>query len=149
MATREQILQIAELIHETRPMHSFKHMEDSNEGIGAVMRYLSLSQAPVTAGMIAEFMGVSTARVAVLLKKMTAKGLIVKGTASYDARVTIVYLSEKGEQTVRSLDLEMQRKVGEIIDRIGMERIIQFLMTAQEIRDLFPGDREDFKKHFD
>lgn len=137
MATQEQIEQITALLQENHPARFFNHMGQSQAGIGAVMRFLSQSRK-ATAGEIAEFMNVSTARVAVLLKKMEAKGLIVKERDPSDARITIVRLSELGMQTDARIQDQMHRKVGEVIDKVGMARMLDFVTIAREIRDTLP-----------
>lgn len=151
MATQQEIEQIAEKLHKTRPAHFLKRADEYQAGIGAVMRFLHESEVTVTAGMIADFMNVSTARVAVLLKKMTAKGLIVRESNPEDARVAIVRLSEYGEWASRVMQEEMFQKIGEAIDRVGMKRMLEFLSVANEIKDIFPQPLSDLElqKHLE
>lgn len=79
-------------------------------------------------------LGVSTARVAVLLKKMAAKGLITKGHDPADARVTVVSLTEQGRESIREIEGELYRQTGLVIDRVGEERVLEFIAIAQEIQ---------------
>lgn len=139
MATQEQIDQIAKILRQTPPAPFFQKVSESQVGIGAVMGYLSEVDTDATAGEIAAFMGVSSARVAVLLKKMVAQGLIVKERSATDARVTIVHLTESGAETARRMKDSMCEKIAEVIDKIGMERLLDFLKTAGEIARLAPG----------
>ena len=145
MATQEQIAQLINLMHETHPARFFDHMDRAQAGIGAVMHILSQAKEPVTAGTIAQVMNVSTARVAVLLKKMEAKGLIVKGGNPLDARVTTVRLSEQGAQMDAAIKERIDCKVGEVIDKVGMERMLEFVSIAKEIRDCFPNPEEQIR----
>lgn len=80
-------------------------------------------------------MNVSTARVAVLLKKMVAKDLIVKEVDANDARVTVVQLSEHGRITVETMRNEIHRQFGTVIDKIGMERMMEFVAISREIQN--------------
>ncbi len=145
MATYEQIEMVATALQKIHPAPFFKKINESQAGIGAVMRYLSESDDEVTAGSIAEFMGVSTARVAVLLKKMAAKGLIVKENAAFDGRVTIVHLSETGKQTALTMRSSMYSRVGEVIDRVGIDRMLEFLAIAAEITEIAPDPHKDLE----
>lgn len=138
MATQEQVAQIAEMLFRTHPVPFFQKVNESQAGIRAVMGYLSEADTDVTAGDIAAFMGVSTARVAVLLKKMAAKGLIVRERSPADARVTIVRLTECGTQTAQRMKDSMCRKISEVIDQIGMDRLVMFLEIAGEIAKIAP-----------
>lgn len=138
MATREQIEQISTLLQRTLPPPLFRRVNETQAGIGAVLRLLESAGEPVTPGRIAEFMDVSTARVAVLLKKMEAKGLIEKQRHAGDARVTIVRLSPLGLETVLSMKEDMYAKVGAVIDQVGMERLLEFVAIAEEVRRALP-----------
>ena len=133
MATREQIETILALVHDTHPAAFFKRIDDTSAGISAVLRFLYEADGEVTSGQISSFMNVSTARMAVLLKKMDAKGLIRKETGSADARTTVVRLSGFGRETVEKIHADMYRQVGCVIDKIGMERLIEFTTVAREI----------------
>ena len=81
-------------------------------------------------------MNVSTARVAVLLKKLEAKGLIVKETDLSDARVTAVRLSAEGRAAAEKMRDALYSQVGLLIDRIGMERLSDFAKTLGEIQKI-------------
>lgn len=145
MATREQIETVAAVLQQIHPAPFFHKINQSQAGIGAVMRYLSETEGDVTAGSIADFMGVSTARVAVLLKKMAAKGLIVKAKNTADGRVTIVRLSDAGKQAAQSMQNSFYSRVGKVIDKIGMERMLEFLATAAEISQINPDPPAEFE----
>lgn len=136
MATSRQIAQVMTTLRQLQPAPCFKLLNEAQMGAGAVIRYLREAEGEVSAGNIADFMGVSTARVAVLLRKMAAKGLIVKETSPTDGRVTIVRLSEAGEKTAEAMKENICHRVGQIIDRLGMERMEDFLESVREIATL-------------
>lgn len=89
-----------------------------------MLRFLHGSSDNVTAGDISEFMHVSTARVAVLMKKMSAQGLITKEGDARDARITIVRITPKGEEKVQQIHDAIYAQVNDIIDRVGMKKIM-------------------------
>ena len=134
MSTKEQIETMLKLLEDAHPGDFFKKMTETNAGIGAVLRYLHETNGTVTAGKISSFMNVSTARVAVLLKKMEAKGLIIRETGASDARTTVVKLSELGFETVKKIRTEMYSQLSNVIDKIGMERMMEFVSISKEIR---------------
>lgn len=139
MATQEQIKCIADALCKAPPKAFFQAMDETQAGIGAVLRLLSESKETLTAGKIAELMNVSTARVAVLLKKMVAKGLIIKKADPSDARITVVQLSEKGVKTAAAIRANIRRQIGLVIDQIGMERMLEFAEVAQMIQNVCKG----------
>ena len=136
MATPEQIASILSQLVALHPADCFKPIDAANAGLGAVLRLLYLADQPVTAGTISEKLHVSTARVAVLLKTLVAKGLVTKGRDPVDARVTVVALTPLGAQTVQDLADHMHQQVGLLIDQIGEARLLDFIRTAQEIKGL-------------
>lgn len=144
MATQEEIELIAESLPKAYDMAFMQAVNRTNVGIGAILRYLYQTPTPVTAGQISEFMNVSTARVAVLLKKMVVKELIIKEIASYDARVAIVRLSERGEKVVEAIHNNFHGQIGRLIDKIGMEKLLDFIETSKEVRKELKGPGIDF-----
>lgn len=134
MATIEQIEKIHSEMEKAQPVDFFKSINKTQAGIGAVLRMLYDSKETVTAGDISEALDISTARVAVLLKKMTAKGLITKEQASDDARVTVVQLTEHGRDIVKIMRDDLFSQIGAIIDTVGEERLMEFIEIAKEIK---------------
>ena len=133
MATEEQIQKFIEIFDNMHSAHLMKKENQIKVGIGAVLRLLDESQEPVTAGAISEYMHVSTARVAVLLKKMEFKGLITRKSASHDARVTIVCLTPYGEEKIQNLKQNMRKDIAQMIDTIGMERLENAFSVIKEM----------------
>lgn len=139
MATKEQIDTLIKELKKVKPTNFVTKIDETSAGIGAVLRYLYESKETVTAGKISSFMNVSTARVAVLLKKMEAKGLIVKETGVEDARTTVVKLSDSGRQTVEKMQADLCREIGNVIDQVGMERMLEFIAITKEIHEVVKG----------
>lgn len=135
MATVAQIEMVLKRVEQARPAHFFKCMDEVQVGIGAVLRLLYDSDEAVTAGKISEELEVSTARVAVLIRKMVSKGLITKEQDTRDARVTIVRLTDFGRQAFEETRDDIYRKTGMVIDTVGEDRLIEFISVAEEIKD--------------
>ena len=144
MATQEQIMQILQLMEQAHPAAFTRRISETSAGIGAVLRLLAKAEGPVSAGKISDAMGVSTARVAVLLKKMASKDLIVKESNPRDARITMVRLSAAGTQTVAALQANLYAEVGAVIDQVGMERMLEFAAIAREIHSIMKGPPLEF-----
>lgn len=135
MATKEQIDFIISELPKAHPANFFKIFNDSNTGIGFAVKLLySAEDNRLSAGAISEAMGVSTARVAVLLKKMESKGLITRESDRADARVTVVCLSEAGKTASRQMQENMLRHISYVIDRVGMEKLKQFIDLSVEVK---------------
>lgn len=144
MATKAQIeMVLGELkkVHPPHPSGFLQRIDERQEGTGAVLCLLHDSRDTVTAGKISEVLGVSTARVAVLLKKMAAKGLITKERAPSDARVTVVTLTEQGKETVQRIEEEIFHQMGVVIDKVGEARVLEFITIAKEIQKAVAADK--------
>lgn len=136
MATKIEIEWILVHLDQFHPQFLLEKFNESAAGIGAALRCLYESEGAVTAGNISEFMGVSTARVAVLLKKMAARGLITKEPSADDARITVVKLTEEGWEMANQIHDEVYHNIAAIIDKVGMHRLLEFFSVAKEIHEV-------------
>lgn len=135
MHTQEQIELLLQAMLDAQPKDLARFMSENQAGVRAVLRLLYASDEVMTAGKIAQEMGVSGARVAVLLKKMAAKDLIIKEAAPEDARVTTVRLTQHGRETAQSIRQELFDQIGKVIDKVGMDRMLEFVLISKEIRE--------------
>lgn len=133
MATNEQIEILLEKLKQAPPSEYFQKFDMNAAGIRAILKLLNETDSKVTAGKISERMNVSTARVAVLLRKMEAKGLIEKERDITDARVVVVKLSEHGKQVADKFKENVYTHISELIDKIGMEKMLEFAEISNEI----------------
>ena len=136
MATEQQILNMMRKMREIHPGKAFRHMSDTTAGIGAVLKLLYTADTPVTAGMISKKLNISTARVAVLLKKMSAKGLVQKEKDPHDARITRVELTNHGRSTIETMWKEIKDQMGKVIDEIGEEKLLEYIAISKKIKQI-------------
>ncbi len=111
-----------------------RRINESHMGMGAILLLLLKYEGVATAGQNSEELDVSTARVAVLLKKMIAKGLLTKEKGITDGRVTIVRITESGEEIAIKMRNELWIQLEGIIDTIREERILEFIDIENEIK---------------
>ena len=136
MATETQVDEIIRLAERVHSSDAFRCMDEANAGIGGTLRMLAearKAETVVTAGDIAERLGVTTARVAALLKRLESKGLIARRRSEADARVTEVVLTDKGAACVHAFYGEMRAQVAMLINELGEERLRAFFLTACEM----------------
>lgn len=136
MASREQIELLRRQLWEAVPMEFCKQIDQKQVGMEAILQLLLEADQTLTAGMLSEAMNVSTARMAVLLRKMSEKGLIMKETHALDGRVTVVRLTEYGEAIAGKKREEALRQIGAVIDKVGMERMLEFIRISKEIKEV-------------
>ena len=112
MATETQVDEIIRLAERVHSSDAFRCMDEANAGIGGTLRMLAearKAETVVTAGDIAERLGVSTARVAALLKRWSP-GAHARRRSEADARVTEVVLTDKGAACVHAFYGEMRAR---------------------------------------
>lgn len=142
MAEEAEIQKFMRMIDQMHPIREFNKIDATKAGIGAVMRFLDESGQSVSAGEISDGIHVSTARVAVLLRKMETKGVIIRRSHEKDARITMVCLTEKGDRIIREMHQHMHKNVERMIDQIGAERLEMAFTVMQEIRGILESDCE-------
>lgn len=133
MTTKEEVISIIKRFYQSRLKSPMAKMDKSNFGISLVLRYLEESDRPVSAGEISRYMNVSTARVAVILRTMVEKDLIVKKDDSTDARKTLISLSEKGRERIKKTRAELLELMTEVVNTVGIERMEQFMEISEQI----------------
>ena len=144
MATTEQVEALMEQLKKAPPAECFQNFDMSTAGIRAILKILNETAGKVTAGDLSEQMKVSTARIAVLLKKMEAKGLIEKEHDSADGRVVVVKLTESGRQIADKFKANLYAHIEEMIDKIGMDRMLEFAAVSNEIQSLMKRSHPKF-----
>lgn len=136
MANQDDIEQILTVLCKVHPHDVLHEIDRTSEGQGAVLHYLARQNEPVTAGQVAKALHSSTARTTIILKKLQAKNLITRRSGEKDARTTVVALSEKGIEEISCWRNQIYYCVNMLIDEIGMERLMAFAETAQDIRQV-------------
>lgn len=144
MADREYTISVIKRLHQKPSDEILKKFNNENAGIGCMLKYLSDVGRPVSAGEISEFMGVSTARVSVLLRKMQEKNFIVRKNCSDDARRLMISLSENGRAECKRRFEKMLSTFSRIIDVVGEERMEEFISVAKEIRGIMQDEMKIF-----
>ena len=111
----------------------------SEKGFHFVLGYLANAKEEVIAGDLAKKLNVSTARIAVLLKKMESKGVIKKFNSNMDSRKTVVVLTDKGKIIVDEFKETMISTMMEIIHDVGFDEIENFVRISKKIKKSIEG----------
>ena len=101
---------------------------------GFLLAYLDTAEGVVCAGDIAKEMGVSTARVAVILNVMEKSGFIQRQTAADDARKTVVTLTKLGRAWIQKTKDQMLNRTELLLERVGKEDVWEFIRLSQKIK---------------
>lgn len=143
MATQEQIQRVLSLMKETVPGPLCRRIDESSSGAAAVLGCLYHGEKSLTAGQLSTQCHVSTARMAVLLKKMESRGYLTRSPGEKDARTVEIALTPRGLEEAQAIGLALEEQVGILIDRIGEDRLTAFAQVAREIGDTMQGTALD------
>lgn len=112
--------------------------ERKGGGHGFVLVYLLEHGGKALPGEICQAMGVSTPRVAVILRELEKREMIVRTVMPDDRRKVCVTLTEKGRARAESKQDQLERFVRKLIDQLSEEdanalpRILDALERIQE-----------------
>lgn len=136
MATEEEIRAAMALLEENKPDKAFDELGKTRMGIWAVLCHLSKHEQALTSKEISTAMGVSSARMTVLLKKMEGEGFLKKEHSPSDARAILVELTDKGKQTGIKIEKQRYRCMERILDKytlVELRAVFEKLDTIHQI----------------
>ena len=126
---------IIDKINKVNPFDFLNLIDKNGQGMNHILSYLKAKKEDVTAGELAIQLNVSTARIAVLLKKLEKLNMIAKKVSSFDARVTIVTITETG---LKHIDEETKKSVSimqKILKKVDPKEIEEFIRQATKIKN--------------
>ena len=143
MASEDQIKYLIKELEKAPPSENFKLLDKNDVGIEAILKFLKENNEVATAGEISENIHISTARTAVLLKKMVAKNYVIRTSDPNDGRLVIVKLTPEGRERARYLKEQIYKAIELMIDNIGMEKLLRFAEISAEINNIFKNQDLD------
>ena len=140
MITREQVIELMDQLRHNKPNSTLKKFRNSEMGIILILLYLS--EHPNTyAYSISRELNISRERVRVLTKKLEEKKLIVKTPSPDNARIELINLTDLG---IKYIENDKEQKIEyftNIVDKIGYERMKEFINTINDIRKLISKEK--------
>ncbi len=151
MAAQEDVLQAMHLFHEHRPAHAFEEMNKNNMGLFAVMRFLGTANAngkqEITSKEISDSLGVSSARMTVVLKKLVQKNWIAKTNSTTDARAVVIVLTAEGRAVCDQLHQRLYHTMERLVEEFGVEELQYLVAKIRKIETILhetrPNQLED------
>lgn len=137
MNTRKDAQDLLHKLCDCRSRTFFNKIDQSQRGIGFVLVYLQEADHEVIAGDLARELNVSTARIAVLLRKMEKSGLVIRYRSSEDARQTVVEITQEGRAFVDEMKEQTLMKMELLIEKVGKEDMEEFIRISKKIKEAF------------
>ena len=98
-------------------------------------------EGPLLSGELMEKMGLTTGRVANLLRQMENKGLVRRWQDREDRRRVYVGLTDEGCARAEARYAEMTESHRKVLEALGEEKALEVLRVIEEYLSLMPGDR--------
>lgn len=111
-------------------------MHDGLSGMFFVLKVLADAQADLSAGDVAEILGVTTARTAVVLSTLEKKGFITKSKSSEDARKTIVRITEEGAIALEARRIQLFAMVDQLLGKLSKGEVKELHKILQKLLSL-------------
>lgn len=134
MELREKAIFYMEKFHKNKPIPIMQRISKEENGIGFLLSYLyANSSIQITAGDLAKNLEVSTARIAVLLRKMEERGYVHKSFCESDGRKTIITITEDGKLKVKKQKEKMLDLMEKIIIDVGEEDLDYLFQILEKL----------------
>ncbi len=137
MASQEEVVEILKFIQKGHPKNVSEEMNKHEFGTFAVIKYLHDHRDGVKSADICKASKISSARMAVLLKKLEAKDIIKKEASLTDARAILVKLTPNGERMAKKAEEHIFDSISQAIDEIGFEELKNILRKMKRLHEIF------------
>ena len=106
-------------------------------GEDAVLICLSRSEEPMLSGLLVEATGLTTGRIANILKSLERKGLVSRMPDQEDRRRVLVSLTEQGQSAVGELYRSGTQRLARLMDYLGEEDGADILRLLERCTEYF------------
>lgn len=111
----------------------FSNLQINFKGENFLLAHLFESGGESAPGKLAEFLNVSAARIAAMLRSLEGKGLVERVVDKKDRRCVTVKITESGIHLVGKLRAEMHTHASDMIDKLGEEDCTEFVRILKKI----------------
>lgn len=137
----KDIIEVMEFIHKNKPFHDLDEVHMHERGLGATIVFLAKADGEVKSVDISSFLNISSARMAVILKKLEQKDVIMKATSQTDSRAITISLTAKGHTMAKNLEDNMYQVVSKIVEEIGLEEFYDTFKKIKSIKQIFEENK--------
>ncbi len=135
MASKAEVFEVMGKLQEYNPLELFRSIDEINSGMGYIMLRLYNAKEEVYAINLSQDMQISRARVTMLLRKLISRGFVLKQRSKLDARKEIITITNIGRDEVNKIKQKVLGDVNRLIDKLGMDKVNEFLELSKEIHE--------------
>ena len=125
--------ELLELFSRLKPSDPPRMLTQFSQGELFVLKYLNDSSDPVTPGQLSRTEGISTARIAAVLRGLESKGLITRLPCPTDLRSVIVVLTPAGRNRIQEERLRLEAITVRMLQVISEDDALAFVRTFRTL----------------
>jgi len=133
MKKEELMSDIINVLSDLSKKNTLNIFQSNLKGENFLLAHLFESGGESTPGRLAEFLNVSAARIAAILRSLETKSLIERFIDGNDKRHVIVKLTEQGKERVNSIRNEMIHHASETLENLGEEDSAELVRILKKI----------------
>lgn len=114
-------------------MRTFSDIQNNLKGENFLLAHLFNNGGESTPSKLAEFLDVSAARIAAILRSLENKSLIERISDGRDKRRIMVKLTEDGKLLVDGIQCQLIKHASDVFDSLGEEDCAEFVRILKKI----------------
>ncbi len=149
MLTDEEIIEIIKKLDDVKPKKMLDQQHVNLEGTMLALVYIYRKEGEVSAGELSRELKVSTARIAVLVRKMQEKGYVTRKVDEEDGRRAVIDITDKGRALIEKHKIEFFETMRALADKVGKDRFMEFFDILYEMHGILEERREKYRNEKD
>lgn len=110
-----------------------RHINQMSRGEEYVLLLLKDSKDPLFPRDISKIMGITSARVAAILRRLEEKGLVSRKASTTDHRCTKVIITEKGDSVIAAQQDKAVAYLTKVLTQLGQEDAVKYTEIMKKI----------------
>lgn len=110
-----------------------RHINQMSQGEEYVLLLLKDSKDPLFPRDISKIMGITSARVAAILRRLEEKGLVTRKPSTTDHRCTKVIITEKGDSVIAAQQDKAVAYLTKVLTQLGQEDAVKYTEIMKKI----------------
>ncbi len=112
-------------------------------GENGVLCRLHIHEGRLSSGELAETMGLTSGRIANILKSLERKGMVQRERDSRDRRHVIAVLTDQGREKINSIFDKNNEIIEKVLERLDIQEVREGLSIFEKVVDILRGCSED------
>ncbi len=145
MADQVQINKVISLLESNKPIRVFDKIMSLDFGTFGVLKFLYEKEHGAISKEVCKHLNVSSARMAIIVKKLLSKGLIQKQNVENDARATRILLTQRGINICKRCQEKKAEKAEQLLELFDFEHLSQMFSDMKKVGEIMHKDLFDLE----